>query len=154
MNYLNDDSNLNVLDISILANCVLQGNCSGYQAAYCVATNSTMNEASIYYNTSDESIYINSDVSITGFQFEMVGDNFNVLGVNGGAAASTFDFINKFENFILGVSLTAVAIPPMDGVLVSVDVDNSSSVSLSKIILSDSNGCEICVSTECNNTAP
>jgi len=137
---INQDGFVNILDVIILINCVLSASCGDGAPSDCFATTS-MTEESIYFNSQDGNIYINSDVAIGGFQFNVVGGT--ILGAGGGAyedAGFTSDYNG---NMFIGYTLSGSSIPPMDGILIGLEVTNPSVVSISNVILGDQSGCSI-----------
>jgi len=141
---MNGDTLWNVLDIVTLANCILSGSCSGGDAEYdyCGASTS-MTEESIYFNSTDGNVYVNSDVAIAGFQFEIVGSE--IYEASGGAA-NTNGFtilISISSTTVLSFSLSGATISPMNGVLVHLNLSSPETASITNVILSDPSGCAI-----------
>ena len=83
-------------------------------------------------------IYYDSVQDIAGFQFDTEG--VTLFGAEGGAAAANGFTVSTSSSTVLGFSFTGSVIPAGSGVLVSLEVDDPSSLCLNNLVLSGLGG--------------
>ncbi len=106
------------MGLFIIFSCII-----GLSTANSVISNESIIEIGAYNIQKDNNgnylinIYASNDKPIAGLQFEILGEDFEILSVDGGRAKrSGFTFYNSKKGIILAFSLEGKTISPVDDV--------------------------------------
>ena len=94
-----------------------------------------------YFEGEPVNLWINSDIPIYGFQFDIIGGT--LVDISGGLS-SNYNYLETANNRVIGLTWSEQSIPPTTDILLQMYFeDGLSDLSIENIVLSEQGGCAI-----------